>query len=179
VYCFVSSRAPAQTKKQKEKQLRESKYSPQPIKLPATNVATPTSLETKQLAVKSTDQQQEQEDKARMWKTLASLHRKLGCEFDIEQRRVVDQTLTLQAEHLRYQTEAQAQKEQINRLMIQLEESKSQLTCHICEDHGANRTLVPCGHQICSTCLEKLPKNKCPFCQKHIERSVGFFLNAQ
>ena len=42
-------------------------------------------------------------------------------------------------------------------------------TCSICYINKTNKILIPCKHNICSACVEKLEKDaKCPFCRSQI-----------
>ncbi|KAH9117615.1 hypothetical protein LEN26_012555 [Aphanomyces euteiches] len=38
--------------------------------------------------------------------------------------------------------------------------------CSICLEKDVNRVLIPCGHIFCNTCIEQLPRKKCPVCRQ-------------
>ncbi len=42
--------------------------------------------------------------------------------------------------------------------------------CNICMDRPKDRVIIPCGHFICSFCLEKV--DNCPVCRGEIEKSI-------
>lgn len=54
------------------------------------------------------------------------------------------------------------------------------IKCQICFENMKNRTLIPCGHAVCSGCsdllLEKKAKHLCPFCQQPVLKSNKLFL---
>lgn len=54
------------------------------------------------------------------------------------------------------------------------------MKCPICMDHDLNRCLIPCGHTLCSECVETLIRQGhplCHLCRTPVERSIPFFLN--
>ncbi|CAK4071299.1 unnamed protein product [Aphanomyces euteiches] len=46
--------------------------------------------------------------------------------------------------------------------------------CSICLEKDVNRVLIPCGHIFCNTCIEQLPRKKCPVCRQDFTISSAF-----
>tara|TARA_R110002074_G_scaffold105525_1_gene227946 strand:- start:3015 stop:3593 length:579 start_codon:yes stop_codon:yes gene_type:complete len=52
----------------------------------------------------------------------------------------------------------------------------NQYICFICLDRGVDTLLNPCGHVICSTCMQHQNPQSCPYCRGTIQSSKKFFL---
>ncbi|CAM9210841.1 unnamed protein product [Chrysoparadoxa australica] len=50
--------------------------------------------------------------------------------------------------------------------------------CVICETNSVDRLLVPCGHLLCSSCIDRLWDSKCPYCRRQI-MGQGAFIKAE
>lgn len=48
--------------------------------------------------------------------------------------------------------------------------------CSICFSNPIDRVLIPCGHQLCSSCDRGLRRRECPFCRVDITGSVPFIV---
>eukprot|EP01041_Mallomonas_annulata_P005114 gene5114-10234_t len=48
--------------------------------------------------------------------------------------------------------------------------------CEICLTSLRSHVMVPCGHTLCASCLQQLPRNICPFCRTNIQQQIRFFI---
>lgn len=57
--------------------------------------------------------------------------------------------------------------------------SEPTITCKICMDNQSNMVLVPCGHVMCSGCINRLSKEhmkQCPMCNAEILKCMDIYL---
>ncbi len=52
-------------------------------------------------------------------------------------------------------------------------EMHNNVMCKICLTNKVNRVYVPCGHFICSVCLEQMPSKKCPTCNEPFSTAIS------
>ena len=71
------------------------------------------------------------------------------------------------------QTQNTAQDGQIAQLGEELEAFKS---CGICETRDWDCVLIPCGHPLCSNCVENLQSRSCPWCRQVFSQTQKIFL---
>ena len=112
--------------------------------------------------------------RADLMNTLNGLLHRLNIPTDMQEGSLMDKLVSLNEtnakpeERLRQEVQSGIEgREQMNKMTAAIK-------CQICHGRGQSR-YGTCGHTICLTCLQQLPRNKCPFCRTNINLKVKFF----
>jgi hypothetical protein len=113
--------------------------------------------------------------RADLMNTLNGLLHRLNIPTDMQEGSLMDKLVSLNEtnakleERLRQEVQSGIEgREQMNKMTAAIK-------CQICVTEEVSHVMAPCGHTICLTCLQQLPRNKCPFCRTNINLKVKFF----
>lgn len=59
----------------------------------------------------------------------------------------------------------------IKKIKIQINDNNEKIyDCAVCMDNPKNTAIVPCGHQFCAQCAQRL--HRCPMCRGRIQHRL-------
>ena len=66
-------------------------------------------------------------------------------------------------------------KNEMNKLAEKIEKMKNAFQCNICYSKEVDSILVPCGHMLCTDCINEIASRRCPFDRERFTTTVPFY----
>ena len=104
--------------------------------------------------------------RADLMNTLNGLLHRLNIPTDMQEGSLMDKLVSLNETNAKLENDYA---KRCNRIegREQMNKMTAAIKCQICVTEEVSHVMAPCGHTICLTCLQQLPRNKCPFLEQY------------
>jgi Zn finger protein HypA/HybF involved in hydrogenase expression len=110
---------------------------------------------------------------------IKDLLQKVNIPFDLNQEKLMQQTLTLQAKLNETDSTLKTLQKSASDMKRELEDAKQASVCPICREEEISVCLVSCGHTVCETCAKSWQQRsnvvKCPYCRSDVIQFVKLY----
>lgn len=107
--------------------------------------------------------------------TLNGLLHRLNIPTDMQDGSLMDRIITMNETNAKLEEQLRQEVQLGMEAREQMNRMTAAMKCQICITEDVTHVMAPCGHTICLTCLQRLQRNKCPFCRTNINLKVKFF----
>ena len=115
-------------------------------------------------------------DQTDLMEALNSLLSRVGLPPSIEENQLLTRIVDLENSNRRLQASVTEEGRLLGEARKCLSDEKNSHRCSICEAEVVSHVLVPCGHVVCRSCVDRLVDHRCPFCRKLIEHKIRFYM---
>ncbi len=118
--------------------------------------------------------EEERSEQTLLLQALADLRQRAGLGPSLEEEEAVRAVA-------RHEAAVTAARQEVSRLQAKVQEAtqaaadaQGMVACGICQEAEVDHVLVPCGHTICGSCVDKI-NDVCPWCRKSMQHKIKMF----
>eukprot|EP01018_Ginkgo_biloba_P011710 Gb_03748 [translate_table: standard] len=96
-----------------------------------------------------------------------------GIPMGLEQKSLLQQTLTLQEQLTASQAALVVEQERADAAVKEADTARAAWSCRVCLSSEIDTIVIPCGHVLCQRCCSAV--SRCPFCRRQVSKALRMY----